>query len=170
MLKFIPVELRQKLPTFSLETRQTIAEPIQAYRHYYGLDFEKRLNDLKVYMGKTHVAGFDIVVQGFVPRSPKGTVFVVHGYYDHVGIYNHLIKALLRNRYAVMAFDLPGHGLSSGSRAAISSFRQYGPVLKQVLNLAKDSAPVVPLCRNIYCSSVEWKNGFRCQVWCSMRP
>ena len=141
MLKFIPVELRQKLPTFSLETRQTIAEPIQAYRHYYGLDFEKRLNDLKVYMGKTHVAGFDIVVQGFVPRSPKGTVFVVHGYYDHVGIYNHLIKALLRNRYAVMAFDLPGHGLSSGSRAAISSFRQYGPVLKQVLNLAKDRAP-----------------------------
>ncbi len=140
-MTFIPVELRQKLPPFSLETRQPIAEPVQVYRRFYGIDFEKRFNDLKVYMGKTHVAGFDIVMHGYVPRSPKGTVFVVHGYYDHVGIYNHLIKSLLRNRYAVIAFDLPGHGLSSGSRAAISSFRQYGPVFKQVLRLVEDHAP-----------------------------
>ncbi|MEE2730178.1 MAG: alpha/beta hydrolase [Pseudomonadota bacterium] len=140
-MKFIPVELRQKLPPFSLENRRSLPEPIQAYRRFYGLDFEKRFNDLKVYMGKTRASGFDIVVQAYVPQSPKGTVFVVHGYYDHVGIYNHLIKALIRNRYAVIAFDLPGHGLSSGSRAAISSFRQYGPVLKQVLSLAKDYAP-----------------------------
>lgn len=140
-MKFIPVELRQTLPVFTLETRQPIGASAQCYRQFYGIDFENRFNDLKVYMGKTHVAGFDIVVHSYIPKAAKGTVFVVHGYYDHVGIYNHLIKTLLRNRYAVMAFDLPGHGLSSGSRAAISSFRQYGPVFKRVLQLAKDHAP-----------------------------
>jgi len=140
-LKFIPVELRQQLPEFSLATRLPIAEPVQAYRRFYGLNFESRFHDLKVYMGKTHVAGFDVVLQGFVPKSPRGCVFVVHGYYDHVGIYNHLIKALLRSRYAVIAFDLPGHGLSSGSRAAISSFRQYGPVFKRVQQLVRGHVP-----------------------------
>jgi len=141
ILKFIPVELRQKLPEFTLESRLPVAEPVQVYRRFYGLDFENRFNDLKVYMGKTRVSGFDVVVHSYVPKSPKGTVFVVHGYYDHVGIYNHLIKSLIRHRYAVVAFDLPGHGLSSGSRAAISSFRQYGPVFKRVLQLAKGNLP-----------------------------
>ena len=120
-LKFIPVELRQNLPSFTFETRLPISPAAQRYRRFYGIDFEKQFNDLKVYFGKTHVAGFDVVVHGYVPKHPKGTVFMVHGYYDHVAIYKHLIKALIRNRYAVVAFDLPGHGLSSGSRAAISS-------------------------------------------------
>jgi len=140
-VKFIPVELRQKLPEFSLEDRSPIAATVQAYRRFYGLDFETRFNDLKVYIGKTHVSGFDVVMQGFVPRHARGTVFLVHGYYDHVGIYQHLIKALLKSRYAVMAFDLPGHGLSSGSRAAISSFRQYNPVFQRLLQRARQQAP-----------------------------
>lgn len=140
-MKFIPVELRQKLPEFTLETRQPIPLVARPYRQFYGIDFETRFNDLKVYLGKTHVAGFDIVVHGWVPKVSRGTVFVVHGYYDHVGIYNHLIKALLKARYAVVAFDLPGHGLSSGSRASISSFRQYAPVFKKVLQLAEGRLP-----------------------------
>jgi alpha-beta hydrolase superfamily lysophospholipase len=140
-LKFIPVELRQKLPLFTLEDKLPIDPLVQQYRRFYHIDFETRFNDLNVYMGKVRVSGFDVVVHGFVPKAAKGTVFIVHGYYDHVGIYNHLIKALLKQRYAVMAFDLPGHGLSSGSRAAISSFRQYLPVLKRVIQLADGNAP-----------------------------
>ena len=48
-LKFIPVELRQQLPEFSLATRLPIAEPVQAYRRFYGLNFESRFHDLKVF-------------------------------------------------------------------------------------------------------------------------
>lgn len=140
-VKFIPVELRQKLPEFSFENRGIIADSVQAYRRFYNLEFEHQFRELKVAVGKTHVSGFDVVVQSFIPKHAKGTVFLVHGYYDHLGIYQHLIKALLKNQYAVVGFDLPGHGLSSGSRAAISSFRQYGPVFKRVLQLARGNTP-----------------------------
>ncbi|MGC1507778.1 alpha/beta hydrolase [Ketobacter sp.] len=134
-MKLIPVELRQKLPDFSLQDERPFHPALQEYRRFYKIDFENQYTGVSAYMGKTHVAGFDIVLHTFIPMRAKATVFVVHGYYDHVGIYNHLIKALLKNQCAVVAFDLPGHGLSSGSRAAISSFRQYQPVFKKVLQL-----------------------------------
>lgn len=151
-LSFIPVEMRRKLPAFSLESvssnsaslnknsfegKRALAPEIQRYRRFYKLDFESRMRGLEVIMGTTKAAGFDLVIQAFVPPQPKCTVFIVHGYYDHVGIYNHLIKALLKAQCAVVAFDLPGHGLSSGSRASVESFRQYQPVLKRVLQLCQ---------------------------------
>lgn len=140
-MNFIPIELRQKLPEFSLNATLPFDPVIQDYRDFYHLDFENRFPDLAVSMGKTHVAGFDVVAQTFVPQSAKATVFIIHGYYDHVGIYNHLIKILLKNQFAVVAFDLPGHGLSSGSRAAISSFRQYQPVFKKIMQLCQGQLP-----------------------------
>lgn len=140
-MNFIPVELRQRLPEFTVSGEQRFEPMVQAYREFYGLDFEKKMSGLSVHMGKTHVAGFDIVIHSYLPRQPLATVFVVHGYYDHVGIYNHLIRALLRKKFAVVAFDLPGHGLSSGFRASISSFCQYQPVLKKVLRLCEGSMP-----------------------------
>ena len=140
-MNIVPVELRNKLPDFSFDQKLEVDESGQSYRDFYHLDFEQRYPGLKSYMGKTHVAGFDIVVHSYVPAKAKATVFVVHGYYDHVGIYTHLIRHLLKNNFAVVAYDLPGHGLSSGSRAAISSFRQYQPVFKKVVMLCRGKLP-----------------------------
>lgn len=136
-MNVIPVELRNKLPLYSANDSQPVDPAIQTYREFYGLDFEKKFPNLKVHIGKTHVSGFDVVVHSFQPDRAIATIFLIHGYYDHVGIYNHIIKYMLKNQFAVVAFDLPGHGLSSGSRAAISSFRQYQPVFKKVLQLCE---------------------------------
>jgi alpha-beta hydrolase superfamily lysophospholipase len=50
---------------------------------------------------------------------------VIHGYYDHVGLYGHLIRFLLDRNLAVLSFDLPGHGLSTGAPADIETFDHY---------------------------------------------
>lgn len=134
-------DLRRRLPPFSLGSPLPDDPLLQGYRRYYGLDFEQRFAGLHASFGQVHVAGFDIVVQGFQPVAPRGTVFVVHGYYDHVGIFDHLIEALLQQGYAVVAFDLPGHGLSSGSRAAITCFHHYQPVLQKIIQLVRGQLP-----------------------------
>ena len=41
----------------------------------------------------------------------------------------HLIRFLIESGFAVAAFDLPGHGLSTGKRAAIEDFSQYSQAL-----------------------------------------
>jgi len=50
---------------------------------------------------------------------------VLHGYYDHAGMLARLIGFLVDGGYAVAAFDLPGHGLSTGARATIGDFAEY---------------------------------------------
>jgi lysophospholipase len=58
----------------------------------------------------------------------------VHGYYDHVGVFDKAIAYGLSRGFAVVAFDLPGHGLSSGEPGVITSFDKYGDVLADVLS------------------------------------
>ena len=69
-----------------------------------------------------------------VPRSPRGTVLLVHGYMDHSGLQSATAKHLVDHGWAVAAPDLPGHGLSSGPRGETSSFSSYGEALRVVLD------------------------------------
>ena len=62
-----------------------------------------------------------------------GTIFVLHGYLDHSGTAHHLIAACLERHLAVAIYDLPGHGLSSGPKAAIGDFSAYVTILQDFL-------------------------------------
>lgn len=117
------------------------AELHNAYLGFYGLDFSARFPGSRYALGRLALAGFEIAVQYWLPLGARGTLVIVHGYYDHVGIYRHAIEFGLQHGLAVLAFDLPGHGLSSGERAAIDSFDQYGDVLEQLLNIARHHLP-----------------------------
>ena len=44
-----------------------------------------------------------------------------------------MAEYLLEQGYAVVMFDLPGHGLSEGKRASIDDFSQYGCALSDFL-------------------------------------
>ncbi len=68
----------------------------------------------------------------------KGTFFVLHGYFDHGGLYGHLIRFLLQQGYNVVAFDQPGHGLSEGASGSIDCFSRYTKTLNTVLNWGLD--------------------------------
>ncbi|WAC45942.1 alpha/beta hydrolase [Pseudomonas sp. SL4(2022)] len=102
----------------------------QAYRQFYGFSDAWATRSC---MGTLQAAGYQIAVQAWWPEQPRATLVLVHGYYDHVGLYRHVIEWALGMGFAVLAFDLPGHGLSSGERASIGDFAEYQAVLQAVL-------------------------------------
>tara|TARA_B100000446_G_scaffold145712_1_gene139079 strand:+ start:6366 stop:7322 length:957 start_codon:yes stop_codon:yes gene_type:complete len=111
------------------------------YVAYYGLNFADHLPELEHGFGYFEAAGHQLSVHAWRPKHPRGTVLVCHGYFDHVGLYRHVIGHVLELGYAVLAYDLPGHGLSSGAQAVIDDFRTYRDVLEQCLSLAANHLP-----------------------------
>jgi len=106
---------------------------ITAYTQHYQLTFD---NLQQHQLGVFESNGFEIVGQIFKPKGEiKGTLFVHHGYFDHAGLYGFPIQLGLNNNYAVAAYDLPGHGLSSGPKATITSFEVYRDVQDDWLKL-----------------------------------
>ena len=69
-------------------------------------------------------------------------MLVVHGYTDHSGLFGHLIEFGLNQGCNVIAFDLPGHGLSTGDPVAIDNFSDYSQAIVDVL--AQSTLPELP--------------------------
>ncbi|WP_447956671.1 alpha/beta hydrolase [Vreelandella sp. EE7] len=101
-----------------------LTQAVKSYFQHYQLDtlFESTPS---VYAGFIDTGQFNLWCQVWSPIAPKGTIFVVHGYFDHLGLYRHLLKSLLDKGWLVVLWDLPGHGLSSGPRAEINEFSDY---------------------------------------------
>lgn len=110
---------------------------VQLYRSFYGLDRLARAPGLDWRLGSFSAAGYQIAVQFWAPAEPRGTVLLLHGYYDHMGLYRHVIDWALTMNFAVLACDLPGHGLSSGVRASIGDFAEYQQVLAGLFGQAE---------------------------------
>jgi alpha-beta hydrolase superfamily lysophospholipase len=131
-------QLRESLPECDFAADSLAVPALHPYLQFYGinpLEFPAHGGAALHYSAGTFdSAGFRIFCQYFcVSRDAcRGTVFVLHGYYDHGGLYGKLLRYLLHKGYGVVLFDLPGHGLSSGDRAAITSFTQYTDVLEAV--------------------------------------
>lgn len=98
----------------------------QAYQAFYGLD----IPGVQTRLGCFQVFGYQVAVQVWWPEQPRATLIFQHGYYDHMGLYRHVVQWALNMGFAVLACDLPGHGLSSGARADIGEFCEYQRVLQ----------------------------------------
>ena len=126
---FSPDTLRASLQPLAADG--PISREGLAYQRFYGLDFPHRATPVKRQLGRYSAAGFDLVSQVWWPEAtPVGTLFVIHGFYDHMGLYRHVIEWGLDRGFVVIACDLPGHGLSSGERASIGDFYQYQEALQ----------------------------------------
>ena len=112
----------------------------QLYRRYYCLD---QLPAAVYRVNCVFSDPYEVFYQTWLPETEhiRGTFYLLHGYYDHTGLYTHLIEALLLQGYAVVAPDLPGHGLSSGSRASIISFSEYTQALWDVMCSSRHQLP-----------------------------
>lgn len=105
------------------------------YRRFYDLNLGQRFSAVPW-------RGGQLATQAFKPAgAPRGAALMVHGYYDHVGLYGHLIRYLLGRGLTVIAYDQPGHGLSSGARAAIDSFDRYVEALDAVIDAHRQRLP-----------------------------
>ncbi len=130
---FDPDHLRPSLAPLASATLELPA--VQAYRAFYGIDLAHHAR-LDCRLGSFPAAGYQIAAQLWTPAHPRGTLLLIHGYYDHMGLYRHVVDWALHNQYAVLACDLPGHGLSSGARASIEDFAEYQQVLAGLLEEA----------------------------------
>lgn len=129
-----PDQLRALLRPLAAEGDEP--EMFRAYRAYYGLDFPARGDGVRSRLGCVQVAGYCVATQAWWPREPRGTLVLLHGYYDHMGLYRHVIDWALGLGFAVIACDLPGHGLSSGAPASIGDFAEYQATLTALLGEA----------------------------------
>ncbi|WP_211824907.1 alpha/beta hydrolase [Kistimonas asteriae] len=128
--------LKSSLPALELGNTLEPDANLRAYLDFYAMSPEHFLPGVQHDIGYLEVDGYHLATHVWRPEHPVGTVFLVHGYYDHAGLYGHLVRFWLEEGYAVMVHDLPGHGLSSGSIASIDCFSRYSMVFRHCLEWA----------------------------------
>jgi alpha-beta hydrolase superfamily lysophospholipase len=77
--------------------------------------------------------------------EPKAGIVLVHGLAEHSGRYVSTVQHLARHGYAVDAFDLRGHGKSSGVPLYVRSFDEYLDDLDVFLDRVRARLPGRPL-------------------------
>ncbi|MYM63545.1 alpha/beta hydrolase [Pseudomaricurvus sp. HS19] len=105
------------------------------WSQHYHTDFVQEGLCQQHLCGTFDAAGYRIACHLWLQAAPRGTLFFLHGFTDHVGLMQHALRYLLQQGWNLVAFDLPGHGLSSGERCSIGSFDEYRLVLEACLAL-----------------------------------
>ena len=136
--RWTPQALRAALVDFDWTLTAADTPLLAQYRQFY------RLPEAPggVYQaGLSKVEGYRLFTQYWAAEAAVGSVLVVHGYYDHSGLYGPLIEHCLQRGFNVLAFDLPGHGLSDGAQATIGSFDEYVAITSCLFGLARQHWP-----------------------------
>lgn len=132
-----PFNISKDLRPLDFFTANLYSISVRRYFKYYGFDLENEIRDLQHAFGTFKSYPWTLAGHIFSPREYKATVVVVHGYLNHCAQLIHSIRHLAMQGYAVAAFDLPGHGLSTGRRAAIDDFSQYSRALADFADLVQ---------------------------------
>lgn len=132
--------LRAQIKKLDLGIKPVASDSEKDYFRYYNIDFEDRYSGIDHYFGSLCAGEFEIAVHYFHNIEATQTCFLLHGYFDHSGLYRHLIEYCLQKQWSVVIYDLPGHGLSTGERATINSFAAYQVVFEEVLSFFATNA------------------------------
>ena len=91
--------------------------------------------------------GLDLFGRAWEPdeRKPKAVICHVHGHGEHSGRYVHVAQAFTNAGYAMLSFDLRGHGRSGGARGHISSIDDYLQDIDSLLEQARTRYPNLPM-------------------------
>ncbi len=109
---------------------------LRQFCRFYAIEFSAHFPEAAYRAGLVESGRFRIMLHRWLQPAARGNLLLVHGYFDHSGLYGKLIAYGLARGYNVLIFDLPGHGLSSGEPAVIDDFRAYAHALQDVLAAA----------------------------------
>lgn len=80
----------------------------------------------------TATDGHSLHAKKWIPDGePVGVLVIIHGFYEHVGRYNHVAKYMNDKAWSVYAIDQRGHGLTKGKRG----HGKMGQVLNDIESL-----------------------------------
>jgi alpha-beta hydrolase superfamily lysophospholipase len=133
----LAVRVRSEIMLLDPRKPPHYAPATEAYFRFYKLSFK----DVSHFFGYIPSRGRRIATHYFYPSGADATVFILHGYLDHSGIMRHLIHACIQQRFAVVSFDLPGHGLSTGTPVDIEDFSEYAATLDDVIHYCPAALP-----------------------------
>lgn len=89
--------------------------------------------------------GIMFFTQGWEPDTdPKALIALVHGLGEHTGRYAHVGKVMTDAGYAMVGFDLRGHGKSGGARGHFPSLRTVMQDIKEFLVFLAQRYPELP--------------------------
>ena len=135
-----PLEIQQQLSPLTIENYS--ANSLESrYFSEYGLDLEKQQPGIRHCFGYVDSCDYRIACHLYLKEKAEGSVFILHGYFDHAGYFKHIIRFFLDQDCNVLIYDLPGHGLSTGKAATIPDFSIYSLVLGDLQNYCEPLLP-----------------------------
>jgi len=89
--------------------------------------------------------GLEIYNQGWLTdKQPKGVICLVHGLGEHSGRYEHVAHFFTDHEFAVISFDLRGHGKSGGFRGHTPSAEAFLADIDLLIQEADQRYPTLP--------------------------
>ena len=93
------------------------------------------------------IGGLQLFARRWGPvGTPRAAVAIVHGFGEHSGRYENVVRPLTGAGFAVHGFDLRGHGRSPGKRGHIDAWSDYrGDVAAYLDQVRAVEAPGTPI-------------------------
>ncbi|WP_018013945.1 alpha/beta fold hydrolase [Teredinibacter turnerae] len=135
--------LRQQLTPLQFARPQSFTQngsELTEYFQRYGFDELAQRLDARYFVGPVELGAHICVAHCWLvgrepPATPRPTVLLAHGLFDHAGLFLKLVEALVKHGFNVFLPELPGHGLSDGDPVHITDFGEYGSVISSSLLL-----------------------------------
>ena len=122
---------------------------------YYGLDVATAGLEVQHSVGTITSGPWRLATHLWQQPDARGNLLLLHGLFDHTGLYDKLLAYGLSRHYNVLMFDLPGHGLSTGEPAVIEDFVAYGRAIGSVLGQVElPQLPCVAMAQSTGCAAL----------------
>ncbi|MHA2255489.1 MAG: alpha/beta hydrolase [Candidatus Heimdallarchaeaceae archaeon] len=92
----------------------------------------------------TGLKNLKIYYQFWIPKEPKAVVQILHGGFEHIGRYKHLVERLTSENFILYGNDHRGHGRSEGKRNHIKSFDEFEEDCFTLSKIIKKKYPKLP--------------------------
>lgn len=82
--------------------------------------------------------GYDVYFKENEVENPKGVIVITHGFAEHYSRYDYVANSFNNAGYAVIRYDLRGHGRNKEDIGHIESFNSFVEDLHEIINWTRE--------------------------------